>query len=203
MGLLSALFGRRTNVRRDHDRIWLTTEAKFTELAYDVAHRAAKGPAAILLVGFFEDVQQRLQEIAEKEHPVPIKVVDGHTLNEQLAADSDLGGSSLDIICGERHPSFRIDQQVLDFAEALDCRCNLVCHLSFEDALVRRLADPDIIRMLGVKEGECVQSGMIHRRVRRTQQQVDSKATSASSAQHTTAEEWFAACCPDMKPAKS
>ena len=90
----------------------------------------------------------------------------------------------------------QVDQP--EFAEALSCKCRVIRHMSFEDALIRRFVDPDLIRRLGIRDTESLQNGMISRRIRSAQRRVESLTVTNIPAD--SAEEWFQANCPDMKP---
>ena len=199
MGLLDALFGlNKTKVSEAPDRVWMTAETKFAEVRYDLRQRTRKSATAVLLVAHFNDVRSQLQSIMTEEYPVPVRLVRASDLNPSVAAEMDLDSASIDIICADRHPVYSIDQSVSQFAEALSCQCRLICHMSFEDALIRRFVDPDLIRRLGVRDTESLQNGMISRRIRSAQRQVESLAVTNIAAD--SAEEWFQANCPEMKP---
>lgn len=73
MGFFDSLFGSKkpTNVEVAAERIWMTTDAKFSGLAREVAERSNSETVAILLVAHFPDVLARLNELAAK--PVTIR----------------------------------------------------------------------------------------------------------------------------------
>ena len=199
MGLLDALFGlKKTKVKVELDRVWMTTETKFAEVQYDLRTRTTKSAAAVLLVAHFDDVRLQLESITTEEFPVPVRLVRASDLNPSVAAEMDLESASIDIICADRHPVYSIDQSVSEFAEALSCKCRVIRHMSFEDALIRRFVDPDLIRRLGIRDTESLQNGMISRRIRSAQRRVESLTVTNIPAD--SAEEWFQANCPEMKP---
>ena len=73
MGFFDSLFGSKkpTNVEVAAERIWMTTDAKFSGLVREVAERSNSETVAILLVAHFPDVLARLNELAAK--PVTIR----------------------------------------------------------------------------------------------------------------------------------
>ncbi len=203
MSLLDLLFGgkKQTNVEVVPDRIWMTTEAKFTGLAKDVAERLNSETVAILLVAHFRDVLTRLEELANQQHShVPVKAVLAANLNSELAAGLNLGESAMvDVIVGERHPLPSVDDRLEEFANELPCRCRFSRHVSLDDAVMKVFAGEfvqSMLRKLGMTETEFIESQIVSRRIRKSQQKIEGTAIGSLDAE--SAAEWLEKNCPDL-----
>ena len=173
MGLFDFLFGgkKQTNVEVVPDHIWMTTDAKFAGLAKEAEERSNSETVAILLVAHFPDVLARLEELAsQRTWDVPCEVVSAKNLNTQLASSLNLDESSvIDVIVAERHPLPSVDDRLEEFASELPCRCRFSHHVSLEDAVMKVFAGDwvkNILRQMGMKEDEAIESQMVSRRIR-------------------------------------
>lgn len=205
MGFLEFLFGEKTpaKVETVNDRIWMTTEAKFAGLTREAQTRSQSGTVAILLVSHFPDVQEWLEEIASQQTwAVPSKAVSASNLNKDLASSLRLDESAtIDIIVGERHPLPSVDDRLAEFADELPCRCRFSHHLSLEDAVIRAFAGErirNILKQLGMKEDESIESQMVSRNIRKAQQKIEGRTFGSLHAD--SAEEWLKINCPDLAP---
>lgn len=204
MGLFDFLFGgekKRTNVEIVPDHIWMTTEAKFAGLAKEAEERSKSETVAILLVAHFPDVQETLEEIANQQAwDVPCKAVPANNLNMALAATLKVDASAIiDIIVGERHPLPSVDDRLEEFADSLPCRCRFSHHVSLEDAVMKVFAGDwvkTVLRQLGMKEDEAIESDMVSRRIRQAQQKIEGRAFGSLDAE--SAAEWLAKNCPEL-----
>lgn len=203
MGLIDALFGgkKRTNVEVVPDHIWMTTDAKFAGLAKEAEERSKSETVAILLVAHFSDVLARLEELANRRTwRVPVQAVAASNLNTDLAASLKLDESAvIDIIVGERHPLPSVDDGLEAFADHLPCRCRFSHHLSLDDAVMKIFGGDwvkNLLKQLGMKEDEAIESPMVSRRIRQAQQKIEGRAYGnfdADSAAH-----WLQKNCPEL-----
>jgi hypothetical protein len=203
MGLFDLLFGgkKRTNVEVIPDHIWMTADAKFTGLIKEAVERSKSDTVAILLVAHFPDVLARLEGIVEQtKWKVPVKAVPATNLNADLARSLSLDGAGvIDVIVAERHPLTSVDDQLEEFADNLPCRCRFSHHLSLEDAVIRVFAGDwvrQVMRQLGMKEDEPIQSQMVSRRFRKAQEKIEGRAL--GSRQAGSASEWLEQNCPNV-----
>lgn len=204
MRLFDFLFGgseKRTNVEIVPDHIWVVTEAKFAGLAKEAEERSKSETVAILLVAHFPDVLERLEKIANQQvWDVPCQAVSANNLNTTLAASLKVDESAvIDIIVGERHPLPSVDDRLEEFADELPCRCRFSHHVSLEDAVMRVFAGDwvkNVLKKLGMKEDEAIESQMVSRRIRQAQQKVEGRAFGSLDAE--SAAEWLEKNCPDL-----
>ncbi|MEZ6091451.1 MAG: preprotein translocase subunit SecA [Pirellulaceae bacterium] len=192
---------KRANVEVISDYIWMTTEAKFAGLTKEAVERSKSDTVAILLVAHFPDVQARLERIAEQtKWDVPVKAVPASNLNAHLARSLSLDESGvIDVIVAERHPLPSIDDQLEEFADNLPCRCRFSHHLSLDDAAFRVFAGDwvqQVMRQLGMKEDEAIQSQMVSRRIRKAQEKIEGRGVGSREA--GSAAEWLEQNCPDV-----
>jgi preprotein translocase subunit SecA len=116
---------------------------------------------------------------------------DGVMSDEQLASRSlelenewnalhaqVIGAGGLHIIGTERHESRRIDNQLRGRSGRQGDPGSSRFYLSLEDNLMRIFGDPErtksLLRTVGMKEGEAIESGMLSRQIERAQRKVES-----------------------------
>lgn len=203
MAFFDFLFGskKQSNVEVIPDHIWMTTDAKFTGLTKDAQDRSRSGAVEVLLVAHFPDVLARLEQIAsQKIWTVPCRAIPASHLNQELAVSLRLGESAIiDIVIGERHPLPSADDQLREFAGGLPCRCRISQHLSLEDPVIKAFAGDwvkDMLKKLGMRDDEAIESQMVSRRIRRAQQKI--KGRSFGSLHADSAAEWLELNCPEL-----
>jgi len=203
MGFFDSLFGskKRTNVEVIPDHIWMTTDAKFTGLAKEAEERSKSETVAILLAAHFPDVLARLEGLADQQQwGLPCKAVIASNLNTDLAASLNLGESAIiDVIVGERHPLPSVDDRLHEFADELPCRCRFSHHVSLEDPVMKIFAGEwvqNVLSKLGMTEEEAIESQMVSRRIRQTQQKIDGRRFGSLDAK--SAAEWLEKNCPEL-----
>lgn len=198
MNWLKALLGiesKPKNLSVAPDFIWVTAQGKRNGIAEALNRLAVKNPVAVLLVAHFDDTFSLLQAIHEAhESPIPIMAIRASELNSEIASKFQTDESqTLAVLVAERHPLLTEDDRIIhDFAVALDCKCEVQFHISLDDVIMRPMASPQVREMLsklGMRDDDCISSGMVARRVRNFQQQLAKKATGNRPA--STAAEWL------------
>lgn len=206
MGLLEILFGggkKRTNVEVVPDHVWMSTAAKFAGLAKEAKDRSRSETVAILLVAHFPDVLEKLDEIASRQTwDVPCKAVAASNLNTNLAASLRVNESAtIDIIVGERHPLPSMDDRLEEFADELPSRCRFSHHVSLDDAVMKVFGGDwvkNVLKQLGMTEDEAIESHVVSRRIRQSQQKIEGRAFGSLNAE--SAAEWLEKNCPNLVP---
>lgn len=198
MNWLKALFGGQSgpkNLITAPDLIWVTTKGKSKGLATALDQAVVKQPIAVLLVAHFEDTFAML-EVIQKEHKssVPVMVTNATQLNTEIASQFQADDrQTLAVIVGERHPLLEEDDRIIkQFAVALNCKCDVQFHLSLEDPIMQPMAGEQVRKMitqLGMRDDDCISSGLVTRRIRRYQQELAKQATGNQPAR--TAEQWL------------
>jgi hypothetical protein len=202
MGLLSKLFGTSaSSVERAEDRVWLTSEAKFAGIAKEIESLAPSKTAAVLLVAYFPDVRERLSEICNSyTGTVPMHAALASDLTGQAATPWHPEPSTvLEIIVAERHPLASAEERLVAFAEQLPCRCRLVHHVSLEDPTIKALCGDSLIgilKQLGMKESESIQSSMVTCRIQAALQKLENRTWTDFAA--GSAREWIENNLPDV-----
>ncbi len=94
-------------------------------------------------------------------------------LHEQV-----IGAGGLHIVGTERHESRRIDNQLRGRSGRQGDPGSSRFYLSLEDNLMRIFGDPErtksLLRSVGMREGEAIESGMLTRQIERAQRKVES-----------------------------
>ena len=89
-----------------------------------------------------------------------------------------IAAGGLHIIGTERHESRRIDNQLRGRSGRQGDPGSSRFYLSLEDNLMRIFGDPErtksLLRTVGMKEGEAIESGMLTRQIERAQRKVES-----------------------------
>ena len=110
------------------------------------------------------------EELAGRAHELENE---WNSLHEQVIA---AGG--LHIVGTERHESRRIDNQLRGRSGRQGDPGSSRFYLSLEDNLMRIFGDPErtksLLRTVGMKEGEAIESGMLTRQIERAQRKVES-----------------------------
>ena len=201
MGLFNWLRGAKAKVQIAEHRIWLSRRAKFAGIQREIPQALADpgGPDAVFVVAHFQDCLDELRSLL-----AAARLDEGRVLvTSSEALEGRTGASAFDesrrvlIIVGERHPLASRDEALLEFARSLSCQCRLAQHVSLEDPLLKMFAGPwvqGVLRGLGMKEDEPIESRMVGYRIRSAQQKVAERVTGDSPA--TSAEEWLEKNCP-------
>jgi hypothetical protein len=195
MGLFDWLTGRKGKNTVATDRIWLTKRAKIAGIQKELAEAIADpaGPRVILVVAHFKDCLEELRTAVAGLDPARVLVTLADAFDDRTSGRLALDQcESIFIVVGERHPLPSHDAVIEEYANSLPCRCRLVHYLSLEDPFLLCFAGEwmeGVLRNLGMKDGECIESRMISRRIRSSQQKIAKVATADRPAD--SAEEWF------------
>jgi hypothetical protein len=192
------------------DRVYLTKTAKLAGLAAEVS--ATPGP--ILVVAHFPETLREVQEAlaavglpgelaqgtvtaADYVHrqrtdgsPLPF-----FALASQLRAGEparELEGDRLKILVAERHFLRDHDGSVRMFAEGVGRPTVVLFFIALDEPLMKEIAGDwvgDVLRRLGMKETDAIESKMILRRVKAAQSKYASKARGDEPAE--SAEAWL------------
>lgn len=190
------------------DRIWLSATAKLAGLAAEVSRTGTP----ILLVAHFpatlRDVEQALAAVG-----LPAERLDGPVASADLLArltgparallalsdqlrpadpPEEVAGDPVPILVAERHFLKSHDDTVVRFADGLGRPAGVNFFLSLDEPLMQRFAGQwvsDVLRRLGLKEGEAIESPMVQRRVRAAQMRMAVQARGDEPAD--SADEWF------------
>jgi hypothetical protein len=202
MGFFDWLTGAKAKVQTDN-KIWLTKQAKFASIQRDIAQALAEpnGPDALFVVAHFQDCLDELRSLvtAAGFDEERMLVTLSESLESRTAGAASGHSYSLLIVVGERHPLPSHDDALQQFARGLSCQCRLVQHASLDDPLFRLFAGEwveKVLRQLGMKEDEPIESQMVTRRIRVAQQRIEDRATANHPAQ--SAVEWLERNCPSV-----
>ncbi|QDT54195.1 preprotein translocase subunit SecA [Caulifigura coniformis] len=203
MGWWNVLFGggKPRRLEERPDRLWMTADARFEGLRSEAIARSTGGADAVLLVAHFPDVLARLDEmVGQRSWAVPCRAVPASDLSRELAFAARLDESAvIDLLVAERHPLPSVDEELLEFARGLPCRCRMAHVLSLEDPVLKAFAGDrtrDILRRLGMKEDEAIESAMVTRQIRKAQQKIEGRTFGSLRA--GSAAEWLAKNCPEL-----
>ena len=196
MSFFKALFGSpSSNVKSRPDSIWLSRPAKFNGIRSDLEKRSASDCIAVLLISHFQETHEKMLSIAEEyQGDVPVMAVLAHELSEEIATGLAVDeNKTIELIIAERHPLPKHDDKVIEeFAKSLACRCRSTCHVAMDDKLMKVFAGESMIQLLqqmGMKEEDRIESGMVSRRIRAAQKQLESKAIGNKTTK--SEDEWF------------
>jgi hypothetical protein len=200
MGLFDWFKGTSSNVTVLDDVIWLTRRAKLNGIGQAVSNRLAKpeDPVAIILVAHFPDCLDELRQIVEQLGPSDsITAARADSLKTQTASGMSFDASqTIELLVAERHPLPSHDEAVLNFAQALPCKCRIAHHLSLEDPMVRAICGEwveGLLKKLGMAEDEAIESKMVARQIKTAQQKFGSKFLTDYPAD--SAQQWLERNC--------
>lgn len=217
-----SLFSSKPPAIRREDQIWLTQGAKLRGIVRDV-RTALKENTTPLVVAHFpnmhqgmrtllEGTRQPFEVLTESDHPgdwthrlldAPDRVFLAESKHIPVAEEATEPvrdeTKAVSIIAIESHPVPARDKAIERFAAQLPCRCKLQIHLSLEDAVMRAFAGDwvaNMLRGLGMKDDEAIESAMVMRRVRQAQRKIEGCQIGDQPAD--SAEEWLRLNCPQF-----
>jgi preprotein translocase subunit SecA len=214
MGLLDWLFSRSPPVEVI-DKIWLTDQARRFAILGDLLHFMHAQPV-LLLVHFSRDLSELEEELTQRSIPfdrLPNRI-DARDFQRQLdqgqeprvfvglAKALEPGSMESEVIDGRepvaimilgRHFLRQYDDRVLEFAKKLGRRCETTFHLSLEDPLLKQFSGEwiqQVLRKLGMKESEAIESKLVQRRLILAQQKIAGQVGEVRG-EANSAEEWL------------
>lgn len=207
MGLWSRLFARPPVAVRP-DLVWMSTAAKLDALRERTRVEAFSG-GPVLLLAHFTDLLTPLQAIAATcEGSVQACLATPDAVHEavdqirgesavEAAADQSAAESPLTIFVAERHPLAAPDGAWLKSLRERAVHCEVTHFLSLDDALLATMVGDglrELLRRMGMREDEVIESRLVSRRVRDCQKKIEAAATGDEPAD--SAAEW---CLKNMR----
>jgi preprotein translocase subunit SecA len=196
VGLFDFLRPKPSRVEVLPDVIWLTKAAKYAGLARELpaSNKQRTHGDALILVAHFDDCLGELKTLLDSiDVGAPATALLAADLPSEFKVPPSLDESRLiDIVAAERHPSFDLDQSIVEFAKGLPCRSRVIHYLSLEDPLMRMFSGDGVLatlKKLGMKEDESIRSNMVARRIRAAQRQVAKRIRGDFPA--SSADEWL------------
>ena len=205
MGIFDWLKKPKSNVELLDDQIWLTKQAKFAGIS-TATGRCLAGPGrplAVLWVAHFRDCLEELQATVSQggvDRQSVITITAEQLIEQSPSVIAPGSTQSVEILVAERHPLPEHDTAIAEFAQTLPCRCRLIHHVSLEDAVMQAFAGEwvhNVLRQLGMKETESIESRMVGRRIQQALQKTAQQAVSDLRAD--SAEEWLRRNCPAIR----
>lgn len=210
------LFGKKSRVIRDHDRVWRTQTLKLNGVA---AHAAwlDRHATRVLIVTHFLDTFRTLEALFHSRAiPCTTFMTSGEgarlrdmgsyqpgqillALADILPADAGEKharavecGFEVCIVVAEHHPVPRGDESIEAFAERLPCSVKLCYYEALDSSLLKLFAGDQITKvmdMLSAPDTEAITHASIDRAIRSAQKKIGRKAKSGVPAD--SAEQWF------------
>ena len=162
---------------KQHEREAQIIEQAGRPGAVTIATNMAGRGTDIVLGGNVEKEVERVRHdesvpVAERERRIETLRADWKTRHEQV-----LAAGGLHIVGTERHESRRIDNQLRGRSGRQGDPGSSRFYLSLEDNLMRIFGDPErtksMLRTVGMKEGEAIESRMLTRQIERAQRKVE------------------------------
>jgi hypothetical protein len=173
------------------DFVWMSSDAKTKAIRKHVSSR--RGDQLIGLVAHFPNVLEELQRIAGECDAPSVKAFLARELSPEAAVRLPLGASdTVDLLVAERHPLPSADAALLQFAEALPCRCRVEYHVALDDPLMLQFGADSIRRVmskLGSEEDEEISHPLITRSIQRAQSKIEKESIGNHDAD--SAAEWL------------
>jgi hypothetical protein len=213
MGLFSWLFGKPSRVKVE-DKVWLTRSAKHVGIATDLRNPIPEQKTLLLLAHFPDSLAALKDELVEIPMPleflgerITTKQVLAHTAQDPRAIyvglqrhlvieDGEVNGLDepglIRIIVMERHALRSEDDAIRAFAQNLGRHVRLQFHLALDEPLMCMFAGEwvaGVLRQLGAKDDDVIESGMIQRRIAAAQKKIAGRV--AEPTQADSAGEWF------------
>jgi hypothetical protein len=224
MGLFDWLFSKRSTVRFEAARVFITEGAKWKAFVSLVRDRCGAGSPILVLAYFPATLRVAAQKLAEAEFssetvdrplrpddvprvlPMPfmqqaLLVPLPALLGDDQPSDRPLRPTSVSptIIIPEVHPLRDAERRLHAFAETIPMEVRIESLASLDEPLIARFSGPwvqDILRKLGMKEDEEITSPLLSRQIRAAQDRILARVTSFEPAD--SAEEWMQRNVPEV-----
>jgi len=205
------------------DLIWQTVAAKLQGAGREVNQCITSGRSVLLLAHFPSTLAAFGEELTSRE--LTLAAIPDHLtsaaalklgaaesaprvlfgLTRQLRSDefpppAEAPPSPLAVLVLERHFLRAHDESITQFAAGLGSRVEVVFHSSLEDSLMRLFAGEwvlNVLRQLGMKEDEVIESGLVARRLASAQAKVAADVAKGGEERPADSpEEWLAVNFP-------
>jgi hypothetical protein len=214
---MDKLFGNRTKIKRDPDKIWRSRECELRGLLEFIASLDRVSTRVLLIAHFadtFQDMEQQLK-IKSLNFRTYSTVFEGHllrTLEEYqspecilLARASALperkpmasySTSSWDfdiyLLVIEHHPFASYDDHIMGFAQSLPCKSHVGFYESLDGAFMRHYGGmrvAQLVSAMNLPDNECISSPMIDNTIRKAQEKITRQVVNPVITD--TADQWF------------
>jgi hypothetical protein len=201
VGLFSWLFGKRAPERvAVRDLVWLAGVGRARGLVKELKGHVYADRSVLLLAHFpstLAALGPKLIDSRLPHEPIPEgltpeaalrlaangepRVLFGLVRNLRLPefpAAEDAPESPLPVLLAERHFLRSHDERVTEFAGGLGGRAEIAVHVALDDELMKVFAGQwvtDMLKRLGMKDDEMIDSPMVTRRIRKAQDQIRAK----------------------------
>ena len=217
--MVFSLFKKKSFLRREDDRFWLTKEDKFRGIGDELSGLKAER-AIRAVVAHFRRTLEELEEalggfsmpyrLLERSVDPSGLIAEGKDSSETLLLLSErlliphegekrpAREEGIAIIGAERYPIREKDESIERFAETLPCRCRLRFHTSLDEPFVKLFVGENLaglLETLGFREGESVSHPMIAKSLIKAQGKVAKRAVGDQRVD--SAEEWLRYNCPE------
>ncbi len=206
------LFGKRSSVSIESDRIWKTTDLKLDGIA--AAITAAGPDERFLLIAHFRDTFLALESLLQSKS-IPFRSVTSSgdaadllargryqagtpilTLSDLLPKErrgpSWYEDFTLSIIVAEHYPIPSMDERITIFARSLACKSRIVFCESLDGAFLQHFASDQIAALLNLlkkPDQAALAHVMVDRSIRAAQKKIAKKVPSDRKA--SSQEQWF------------
>jgi hypothetical protein len=195
MGMFDFLFGSKpaSTVEELNDRIWITQRAKWNGIRQELQERLKVANNRVLFLAHFPDalVPMKLMIDAASKERITVLLADALTVDTVNRLNLD-PTATIDLLIAERHPLPDINDKLILLAKELPCRCRVAHHVSLEDPILKLLAGDwvrDIVGKLGMPEDERIESRVVDRHLKKSQQKIQEQAFGNAAANSAT--EWI------------
>ncbi|MDH4162555.1 MAG: hypothetical protein OEW15_07675 [Nitrospirota bacterium] len=214
--LLERLFGKRSRIQLDHDRIWKTQTLKLNGI---MAHAAwlDRHATRVLMVTHFIDTFRTLEALFHSRalpytpmmtgsSAVQLRDLQNYRPGHVLLALSDAlpdipkdqakrvaeCGFDICILVAEHHPVPAGEKVIDEFGEKLPCTVRLCYHEALDAALLKQFSGDLIgnaLSLLKVPDTEAITHASIDRAIRQAQKKISRRTKTNHAAD--SADQWF------------
>ncbi len=214
--MLSKLFGKKSRVKRDHDRIWKTETLKLNGV---MAHASwlDRQATRVVLVAHFRHTYRALASLLHSRGvpytslgspsdavqlldpasfpPGRMMLVQADLLPTHRTAEAASRkecGFELNLIVAEHHPLPSEDDRILAFAQSLPCVVRLCYHEALDAALLKRFGREQVaqvIKLFRTPDTEAITHASLDKAIRSAQEEVAEQI--GTSRPGDSADQWF------------
>jgi len=216
MGLFSWLFGGARSQTQVSDLVWLTGRAKLEGIVADLTPSPRDKQFALVVAHFPETLKH--VKAAASAAGIDLIILDGAITPEHIAALAAHGPDSvfavlgkqlreserlpapeeqrpaLKFVAAERHFLPECDEAIVAFADSFSRKCAVRFHSAIDGPLLKQFGGEwvgNVLRKLGMHEGEMIESRMVRRRIKAAQRRIAAQVGEPRDAE--SAEKWVEA----------